>query len=286
MITRTEKKSINRKLTEEIVLMLHKRHQEGEPIVSLAKEFNVTRATLRKRFVLANLEYRRIFSNKEINRRYFNNIDTELKAYLLGFIAGDGSVKMVNTYGTLSIDIQERDSYILDWAKQEIAPNLKITTVPEKGNQVERKKLTITSYHIVKDLEDKGIIANKSYLPFNFSNVPQNMQRHVIRGLLDADGCVWKNEFNKPRANIVSTSLILLEQIQEWLSVVDIHSTLVLSSSKKTQLYRISVYSKKDIIKLIEYLYKDSKYYLSRKYNKFCCDNTELTSKSKELLAV
>ncbi len=286
MLIRTEKENHKRKLTESKVTELHNRHLLGEPIVNLAKEVQVTRHTLSRRFKAANLSFVKLRTSVKANRSYFKEIDSELKAYLLGFIAGDGSVSMRKTYGILTIDIQERDSYILNWIRDAISPNLKLTTIPEKGNQVERKKFTVTSYHIVKDLEDKGIIANKSYIPFNFKNIPQNMQRHIIRGLLDADGCVSRNEYNRVIANIVSTSLDLLLQIQEWLLEGGIHSTVKEVTSKKTQLYKIGVYSKEDIKKLIIYLYNNSEYYLLRKYDKFCCDNTELTSKTKELLAV
>lgn len=285
-MTRTDKKNTNRKLTEETVLSYHKRHQEGEPIVSLAKELNVTGRTLRTRFIAANLEYRKLISTKNINRRYYQNINSELKAYSLGFIAGDGSIKTSGRVNALNIDIQERDAYILTWIRDAVSPDIRIAVIPEKGNQVERRKVTITSYHIIKDLEDKGIISNKSYLPFSFNNVPLEMERHVVRGLLDADGCIFKYKSGRVIANIVSTSLPLLEQVSQWLLRENVHNIIHTATSKKTQLYKLGIYSKEGIVKLKEYLYKESTYFMTRKYNKICCDNTELTKVPNKTLAV
>ena len=51
-----------------------------------------------------------------INYSYFKNIDTEYKAYILGFIFADGSI-LTNIAGnrenTITVSIQKEDSYIL-----------------------------------------------------------------------------------------------------------------------------------------------------------------------------
>lgn len=57
-----------------------------------------------------------------VNLEYFKIIDSNNKAYLLGFIAADGAlVKGVNTSSTtLTLTIHRKDKIILDLLKREL----------------------------------------------------------------------------------------------------------------------------------------------------------------------
>ena len=59
------------------------------------------------------------------NENYFNNIDCDLKAYLLGFFLADGCITMnsgcKNSY-KLSINISEIDKNIVELYQQTICP--------------------------------------------------------------------------------------------------------------------------------------------------------------------
>lgn len=66
-----------------------------------------------------------------VNNNYFSVIDTDKKAYFLGFFIADGCVSYnVNArcYGRFSFLIQEKDGYILDILAKELG-NINSTLV-------------------------------------------------------------------------------------------------------------------------------------------------------------
>lgn len=283
---RTEKKNYNRKLTDQQIIEAHKMHLSGESIVSIASKVGVTRHNLRKRFIVQGLKYFHLKSANTINHRFFQVIDSEIKAYLLGFIAGDGSIKDTNKK-YLSIDIQGRDKYLIDLLIQYVNPGNNPIFIKAKKKQVERFKFDCHSVLMIKDLQNVGIIERKSFNPFKFNNIPKHLRKDIIRGLLDADGCVYQYKSGRVIVHIVSTSLPLLDQILNWLAEENIHCTISKNSDiRKTQVYTLGFYSQQDVINIKEYLYKDATFFFQRKFSKFCFDNTELTKKLKDLSSV
>ena len=61
-------------------------------------------------------------SRRKVNINYFNSIDTENKAYILGFIIADGNIEVVSTGNKLNFFISSIDDYILEKIKTEICP--------------------------------------------------------------------------------------------------------------------------------------------------------------------
>ena len=60
-------------------------------------------------------------SFKEIDHSFFNTIDSEIKAYLLGFFYADGCVQ---NDGRISVRIQKEDECITKLYQKFISPNL------------------------------------------------------------------------------------------------------------------------------------------------------------------
>jgi hypothetical protein len=76
------------------------------------------------------------------NSRFLENIDTEFKAYLLGWIASDGNISS----GTISISIHNRDKEILEKIKRELG------TIPIAHRKTNMVTLSICSVEWVKDV--------------------------------------------------------------------------------------------------------------------------------------
>ena len=76
--------------------------------------------------------------------------------------------------------------------------------------------------------------------------------------------------------NICSKTKTLLEEIQNFLSELDIKATLC--KANRDDMYILSVSSKRNLHKVFHLLYDDSEIYLSRKFEKFNhYVNTEVT---------
>lgn len=231
-------------------------------------------------------------SNREIRHNFFSEIKTELQAYLLGFIASDGSIN--NERHTLSIHINEQDNEIFDLFKI-ISPNAYIQDCKEyeskalvRGKTVKNTgsiRLNISSKILIEDLHKLGITERKTYSNMEIpKQIPNDLIIHFIRGYFDGDGCITysirkpnpknreKNYRVVGRFEICAKTSSLLLQFQQYLEGTK------LNYLKRDDMYRLESSSKTVIQNIFELLYGKSYYYLSRKFYKFNhYVNTEVT---------
>ena len=100
------------------------------------------------------------------NEKFFSNINTEGKAYLLGFICTDGNVYKRNGHQTqLQISVKDCDNEVLIHFRESLESNHPIKTI-EDSRRKDTKMSTITfvSNILGKTLEDNGIFPNKTFL--------------------------------------------------------------------------------------------------------------------------
>lgn len=227
-----------------------------------------------------NLEVPEKFRHCKIDDEYFNIIDTEGKAYLLGFFIADGYIDGKRVRLNNSID----DIEVLEFFKKEIAPERKIQHSNKQTGTKFRKPqvhIGITSEPMVKVLNDKyGIKRNKTYNTnycFNFDNIPDNLIRHFVRGYFDGDGGL---SFNKTKTSVsfrfsfVFTSKIFCEQIADiFKNSFDILPVIREHEGKTINWFSLNFNCKRKLYyrakEVYEYLYKDSTIYLNRKKVKF-----------------
>ena len=88
-------------------------------IKEIEEKYNTSRFTIANILRIHNVTQDRMYRKYNFNEHYFDNIDTEHKAYWLGFLYADGN----NSNYTISIVLQERDKYILDKFKEDVRYN-------------------------------------------------------------------------------------------------------------------------------------------------------------------
>lgn len=131
------------------------------------------------------------------NTDAFKVIDTEEKAYWLGFLYADGSV--YEPRGTLELSLSEKDVNHLERFRDFISPEMDIKPRNVNGHLCYR--LQLVSMEIVQDLIDKGCTPAKS-LTLQFpteEQVPHHLLHHFMRGYFDGDGSI--HYFYDPRDN-------------------------------------------------------------------------------------
>ena len=230
-------------------------------------------------------------SNRRIRHDIFSKIETELQAYLLGFYAADGNINEKRK--TFRIHLQKQDSELVYLYKDIISPDARTFTVEEhkttgrNGQEVNAHEsfgVDITSAKLCTDLVNLGIGYNKSYSDLHIPEMPESLIRHFIRGYFDGDGCVtiWlskekgKSDRVRGKFDICAKSASILNEFIKFFATHDIKINL--NYLKRDDMYRISTSSKKELEKIYNMLYKDSNFYLSRKFNKFDhYVNTEVT---------
>lgn len=225
-------------------------------------------------------------SKREIRHNFFNNINFEEQAYLLGFIFADGCVN--EERHTLSININKQDQYIIDLLK-DISPEAytreqksykSIATV--RGRQVKNHgsiRTNISSKILIEDLKKYGVIQNKTYTDMHLPIVSDDiLLKHFIRGYFDGDGC-FTYSIRKPNPKnreinyrisahwtiYCKTSSILLE-MQKYFTSFGIKTNI--NYIKRDDMYNLTTSSRKEIIKIFNLLFHNCNYSLPRKYNK------------------
>ena len=225
-------------------------------------------------------------SKRDIRHNFFSKIQTEIQAYLLGFIMSDGSINKKRN--TLTIHINDKDSEIFDLFKI-ISPEAYIencrgyeSIATIEGRTVKNKssiRLSISSKILIEDLEKLGVVENKTYNELHIPEIPKSLIRHFFRGYFDGDGC-FTYSIRKPNIanreknwrvcaniNIVSKTATLMTEFQRWLSNDDIKVNI--NFNKNKQYYVLQSSSRNTIEKVYHLMYDNSNFYLSRKFSKF-----------------
>ena len=206
-----------------------------------------------------------------LNEDYFENIDNEYKAYMLGFIYADGNIQ--KDKNRLRITLKHDDIKILETFKDQLnysgdikVRELKSKTRDTKGYII--AELSIMSKKLIQDLNKHGVFPNKTF-SINYPNIPKHLDKHFIRGFFDGDGSIYerKDRPNGYRAELVCASKEFLEKI---CLKMDIEFRYV---KPKKNVYVISLYKDKAKPLLIK-MYAQSNIHLERKYKlyqRFIC---------------
>lgn len=210
---------------------------------------------------------------KELNSDYFEYIDTEEKAYWLGFICADGCVswnKSTNSY-MFKISLQRSDEDFLRKFIYAINGNfdLKLKTAHVKFNDIYKDyDICEVSFRDKKMTSDllKYFSTNKTEYLRIPKEIPTELIRHFIRGFSDGDGCFYCNLNKKDKSyEIVGKCYDILFDIKSELERNGIYSKIY--RKRKTN-WKLGIYQINEIIKLQSYLYKDATIFMERKYTK------------------
>ena len=242
-------------------------YNSGLSIDKVARETNSTRMSiyhsLKRNGII--LRDRRTFYFDE---NFLDNIDSQEKAYFLGFLSADG----FSFQNTVGIDIGIEDVCLLEKFKKNF-------NFPQKIEYTNRNSVRIrfNSKNFVEKLKKYHIIPNKSKF-HKFPEIPKVYTRHFIRGYFDGDGSIGhhkvQTEYGYRKDYIIKFigTDLFCESLKDILKEgLNIDSSLQYIESKdKNYLYATISFGKKSALKkLFEYMYTESNIYLERKYITF-----------------
>lgn len=211
------------------------------------------------------------------NHDYFSAIDSEDKAYWLGFILADGSVfRGKNNSCELSIKLNLGDIEHLKKFNKCINGNNEIITFNRKCNLNDKYydgcQIRLYSKKIVDDLSKFGIVQNKSLIVEMPSNIDERYIRHLVRGIFDGDGCITKNrrdngwtKNNYVKCDFTSGSVIFLNQLREKLYEYGIKSYVM---KNHDEVWKLIIGGMKNCDTFLHFIYDDATIYLDRKFIK------------------
>lgn len=192
-----------------------------------------------------------------LNEDYFNNISSHSQAYILGFIYADGSINIKPHY-TLRFALALKDIEILNFIKKELSYSGPIRI--KNGYAC----LAITRKKMIKQIQDLGIIPNKTYNAKSFPRIPEELFNSFLLGFFDGDGHV--NTACKNTYLCFSNNHTVLEKLQKFfINKFDIKGYLRLRNKKSIYSGMLEIKGSLQISTIFEFIYKDSPFYLKRK---------------------
>lgn len=241
-------------------------------IRQIAEKYNLTRRSisnfLTERGIKTTIgnHHRQYFHDED----YFQIIDTEEKAYWLGFLYADGYiVSAENRYGQekVGITLSNKDIEHLEKFKKAIKATNPITDVSKVNSALSR--IILTSQKTVNDLIKLGCVKNKSLiLTFpDDQKVPTELIRHFIRGYFDGDGSIssyTKGSYNDYSFNIVGTESMILDLFLK----LGGKGSYFLDKRKENSWY-LRIGGNQQLKEIYHFLYDDATIFLDRKHSKF-----------------
>lgn len=219
----------------------------------------------------------------ETYKGQFKTIDTELKAYFLGYAYGDGHNTTQGGYKFI-IGTTEEDEPILRVFGTEF-PFFKLGTYPshpgilylecyEKSFVTDIKKLGMPQHKVKADKIGK----------FKVPNLREDLLHHFVRGFFDADGSAYVPTRYRSRNNIkveigLGTENFCLE-LKDLLNKKKLNFAYttrdkVDGNGNTHPSYTIYTSARKDSLDFAEYIYKDATIYLERKKSILYMDYVE-----------
>lgn len=256
-----------------------KKYNNGCSIQAIADDLNTSTNVVWN----CLLEYDLVNSNNtsriyDINENRFLKISTEEEAYWLGFLYGDGYVDEQN--GRISLCLKEQDKYHIESFIDFIGSNISGYYKLVNGHM--QYRVDINSRKVVNNLVKLGCMQCKTTkLKFpHYNELPKSLQRHFIRGFFDADGCACISGGNFYFGLVGACEEFITKIHNILVSELGINDTKICVASRNgIPLYNTQNTAKKDILKIYNYLYKDSTVSLDRKKYKF-----EIYLKNKKLI--
>lgn len=125
-----------------------------------------------------------------VRHDYFAQIDSPMKAYVLGVLAADGNV--LPKHHRITLELSARDADLLETVRDQLVPGGAITTRHRKG--YDYHILAFVSRTMIDDLEMLGITAAKSRTITWPERLPPSFAREFILGYFDGDGFITYHE--------------------------------------------------------------------------------------------
>lgn len=209
-----------------------------------------------------------IYSRKShVNDHIFDSIDTEEKAYWLGFLYADGNVHLHSKSWKVELGLQEQDYEHL----VKYAAFIGYSKQPSYRPKTKSYRIVTGSRLMAEQLMSKGCVPRKSLiLTFpSYDVVPKELMRHFIRGYFDGDGCITlRHNVNStvPIPSLLGTK----EFLQGLLNEIGFADTQIIKKEEWTasNTYNL-VFRKEQGYRFLDYMYKDAAVFLQRKYNRY-----------------
>lgn len=264
----------------EDIINLYNNGMTGDEISNLFKlDRSYIFKILKEESIIRDQSKRKI--KYKIDDTVFEKIDSEEKAYWLGFLYADGYINLRKN--SISLCLSNCDMNMLDKFNNFLKTDKKI-----RNNNKNSSKVVIENKKICGDLIKNGLIQAKTHILKFPDIIPKYLIRHFIRGYFDGDGCVtYGKKLGKNCQISITSTLNFLNEIDRYVDINFVYTKR--HKERNDKIYTIVSGGICNLIIFYDYLYKDSNILLERKklkfeeWFKYYFENTNISKKTKEL---
>lgn len=263
------KKYVTKKISEELEKRICELYKSGLNGPGIIKIIPVSKYTISNVIYRNNLTMRDVSKCQRkisLNEDYFEKIDSEEKAYWLGFLSEDGSC---HSKTRIELGLQDQDYSHLEKFKKSIESEHEI-----KRRIKHDKKTGKTHYgwriqfrckKMFDDLKKLGVVERKSYTLKQCLFVPKEFEVDYVRGLIDGDGSLsFSTELQYYSVSLIGTYDICKYFIKFIANKLNWIEREPLKSNDSAEYY--AHFGGRNISKdIVELLYKNAKIFLERK---------------------
>ncbi len=244
-------------------------YNSGRGAPEIAKSFNVGNSTIYYHLnkngiaIRPSSYYKQIY---KINTLYFNKIDTEQKAYWLGFCYADLAVGIKKFRLKLAI----KDANHVKKFRSMIGSNHPITNVRDNNGHL-ASQVQIASKQFIQCLVKQGCMQNKGQIiRWPSTKISRKLMRHFLRGYFDGDGCISivsrSSTSYFAKFQLISNK-IFCEQAQMFLMKhCKLNATKLRHDTRKNQLvYYVTYTGIYQLLRIYNLLYSGATVFLHRK---------------------
>jgi len=208
-----------------------------------------------------------------VDESFFDVIDSEQKAYILGLLFADGCNDIKKKGGaTVSLSLNEKDEDIILQIKDILSFAGPIISRVDKRYNSRQVGISINNKTLSNSLVKCGMIPAKSTI-LGFPNeniVPKYLVWHFVRGYFDGDGCIGiyysGSRKNRPYSHVsICGSIPFISQLSILFEEKSIKYRL--EKKKKYSVLVINNQESRNIF--MESIYKESSIFLKRKRDKW-----------------
>ncbi len=247
-------------------------HNTGKSLTQISKECGVNYRTLyyglkREGYpVTINLDDKRQTIPTE---DYFENIQTEQQAYILGLLMADGCIIKRDKVNRVQLKLMKSDASLVEDVRDILMPGRKLYECKSfiTGAVRTSSALVIPSNKMVDDLQKLGLRYNKTLAGKTFVELGENT-RHFIRGFFDGDGSVSLSGRNKVQVYICAVDKSFIDNLNTWLNGQGIATSVYEEKRPGQDMYKVAI-NHTSRPAFFDMLYQDATIKLERKYNKY-----------------
>ena len=238
------------------------------PIQEVMVKYKVSYASVYNAIERFNIPYTKTYGRAIFfDENYFENIDSEHKAYWLGFLFADGTIlktdKNVSQPNRVILSLALNDIEHVRFFANDI--NMPLECIKQRvshgfGHETQCVTLHCNSIKMCQDLQKLGYTLYKVERK-SIPTIHADLRSHFIRGYFDADGCIWGN-YKRGAFEMQSSGTVVLDILDTLMKECNLPTNKTIMTKNS---YRFKYGGRQQILRIGTYLYQNATIFLTRK---------------------